>query len=84
MKPFAKEHGLSSPHVVGETQVVARAYDAVGTPEFFGFNASLEPGDPLLRPTAPLRSSPMAFFSSWYHQPAIDDDHRSGHVAGKV
>ena len=42
MKPFAKEHGFSSPHVVDETQVVARAYDAVCTPEFFGFNAALE------------------------------------------
>ena len=42
MKPFAKEHGFSSPHVVDETQVVARAYEAVCTPEFFGFNAALE------------------------------------------
>jgi peroxiredoxin len=42
MKQFAKEHGFSFPYVVDETQEVARAYDAVCTPEFFGFNAALE------------------------------------------
>ena len=42
MKRFAKEHSFSFPYVVDETQEVARAYDAVCTPEFFGFNAALE------------------------------------------
>ena len=42
MKRFAKEHGFSFAYVVDETQVVARAYGAVCTPEFFGFNADLE------------------------------------------
>ena len=42
MKRFAKEHSFSFPYVVDETQEVARAYDAVCTPEFFGFNADLE------------------------------------------
>ena len=42
MKRFATEHDFSFPYVVDETQKVARAYDAVCTPEFFGFNAALE------------------------------------------
>jgi peroxiredoxin len=42
MKRFATEHNFSFPYVVDETQEVARAYDAVCTPEFFGFNAALE------------------------------------------
>jgi peroxiredoxin len=42
MKRFAKEHKFSFPYVIDETQDVARAYDAVCTPEFFGFNAALE------------------------------------------
>jgi hypothetical protein len=42
MKRFAKEHNFSFPYVVDETQAVARAYDAVCTPEFFGFNAAME------------------------------------------
>jgi peroxiredoxin len=42
MKRFAKEHGFSFPYVVDETQAVARTYDAVCTPDFFGFNSALE------------------------------------------
>jgi len=42
MKRFAKKHNFSFPYVVDETQEVARAYDAVCTPEFFGFSAALE------------------------------------------
>jgi peroxiredoxin len=42
MKRFAKEHDFSFPYVVDQTQEVARAYDAVCTPDFFGFNAALE------------------------------------------
>ena len=42
MKNFAKRHGFDFPYVVDETQEVARAYDAVCTPDFFGFNATLE------------------------------------------
>jgi peroxiredoxin len=42
MKRFAKKHNFSFPYVVDETQEVARAYDAVCTPDFFGFNADLE------------------------------------------
>jgi len=41
MKAFATEHGFAFPYVYDESQDIARAYDAVCTPEFFGFNASL-------------------------------------------
>lgn len=39
MKAFAAQHGFSFPYVIDETQAVARAYDAVCTPDLFGFNA---------------------------------------------
>ncbi len=42
MKTFADTHGFDFPYLVDETQDVARAYDAVCTPDFFGFNADLE------------------------------------------
>lgn len=42
MKLFAKKHDFAFPYLIDETQDVARAYDAVCTPEFFGFNAKDE------------------------------------------
>ncbi|MGH6884501.1 MAG: thioredoxin family protein [Kiloniellales bacterium] len=42
MKEFAKSHGLNFPYVVDPTQQAARTYEAVCTPEFFGFNKDLE------------------------------------------
>ena len=42
MKEFAAEHRFGFPYVIDETQDVARAYDAVCTPDFFGFNMDLE------------------------------------------
>jgi len=42
MKSFAKEHGFTFPYLHDETQAVARAYGAVCTPDFFGFNSKLE------------------------------------------
>ncbi|MGF1608850.1 MAG: thioredoxin family protein [Kiloniellales bacterium] len=42
MKVFAAQHGLPFPYVIDRTQEVARAYDAVCTPDFFGFNKDLE------------------------------------------
>ncbi len=42
MKQFAAAHGFSFPYLHDETQAVARAWDAVCTPDFFGFNADLE------------------------------------------
>ncbi len=42
MKLFSDRHGFTFPYVIDETQDVARAYDAVCTPDFFGFNADLE------------------------------------------
>ena len=42
MKRFAKEHGFTFPYLYDESQEVARAYDAVCTPDFFGLNDKLE------------------------------------------
>jgi peroxiredoxin len=42
MKRFAAAHRFSFPYLFDESQEVARAYDAVCTPDFFGFNADLE------------------------------------------
>jgi len=42
MKVFAERHGFTFPYLFDETQEVARAYEAVCTPDFFGFNADLE------------------------------------------
>ncbi len=41
MKIFAERHGFTFPYVIHETQAVARAYDAVCTPDFFGLDAGL-------------------------------------------
>jgi len=42
MKRVAREKGFPFPYVLDETQEVAKAYGAVCTPDFFGFNARLE------------------------------------------
>jgi peroxiredoxin len=39
MKVFARTHGFTFPYLYDEDQKVARAWDAVCTPDFFGFNA---------------------------------------------
>ena len=41
MQKFAAENNFTFPYLIDETQEVARAYDAVCTPDFFGFDASL-------------------------------------------
>ena len=41
MQKAAAEHGVPFPDLHDETQEVARAYDAVCTPDFFGFDAGL-------------------------------------------
>jgi peroxiredoxin len=42
MKLFAEANGFTFPYLHDENQQVARAWDAVCTPDFFGFNADLE------------------------------------------
>ncbi|MBZ0092445.1 MAG: thioredoxin family protein [Sulfuricellaceae bacterium] len=42
MKKVAREFNFPFPYVWDETQEVAKAYGAVCTPDFFGFNAGLE------------------------------------------
>ncbi len=41
MVSFAQANGFSFPYLHDESQAVARAYDAVCTPDFFGFDAGL-------------------------------------------
>lgn len=42
MKRVANEFTFPFPYVIDETQAVARAYGAVCTPDFFGFNRNFE------------------------------------------
>ena len=42
MIEFAKKNQFSFPYLVDETQEIARTYDAVCTPDFFGYNKNLE------------------------------------------
>ena len=42
MKEFAANHGMTFPYLVDETQAIGKAYDAVCTPDFFGYNADGE------------------------------------------
>ena len=42
MKLFAKTHGFTFPYLIDQTQETAKAYGAVCTPDFFGFNADNE------------------------------------------
>lgn len=42
MQEFARARGFGFPYAIDATQAVAKAYGAVCTPEFFGFNAGLE------------------------------------------
>ncbi len=42
MRKFKEHYGFTFPYLIDETQEVAKAYDAVCTPDFFGFNANLE------------------------------------------
>ena len=42
MKRVAQDLRFSFPYLWDESQEIARAYDAVCTPDFFGFNADLK------------------------------------------
>ena len=42
MRDFAREHAFPFPYLHDESQEIARAYDAVCTPDIFGFNDKLE------------------------------------------
>ncbi|NQW12401.1 MAG: thioredoxin family protein [Alphaproteobacteria bacterium] len=42
MRAFAAAHGFTFPYLLDENQAVARAYGAVCTPDFFGYNAKRE------------------------------------------
>ena len=61
MQAFAREHALPFPYLHDEDQSVARAYGAVCTPDFFGYDAerrlklSRSPGRGPHRPALPRR-----------------------------
>ena len=42
MIKFAKDNNFDFPYVVDETQEIGKAYGAVCTPDFFGYNKNLE------------------------------------------
>ena len=42
MIEFAKKNQFNFPYLVDETQKIAKTYDAVCTPDFFGYNKNLE------------------------------------------
>ena len=42
MVQFSKKHNFNFPYAYDETQEVAKKYDAVCTPDFFGFNKNFE------------------------------------------
>ena len=42
MKKFSKKNNFTFPYLYDETQEVAKAYGAVCTPDFFGYNKDLE------------------------------------------
>ena len=42
MKTFSKQHDFSFPYLIDDTQKVAKEYNAVCTPDFFGYNKNLE------------------------------------------
>jgi hypothetical protein len=42
MKLFSTTHNFPFPYLLDETQAVARAYSAVCTPDFFGYNTAGE------------------------------------------
>jgi len=42
MIKFSKENKFNFPYLIDETQEIAKAYDAVCTPDFFGYNKNLE------------------------------------------
>ena len=42
MRAFAAQHRFAFPYLFDESQEVARAYGALCTPDFFGFNGALE------------------------------------------
>ena len=42
MIEFSKKNQFSFPYLIDETQEIAKTYDAVCTPDFFGYNKNLE------------------------------------------
>ena len=75
MKRFAKAHDFPFPYLHDETQTVVRAYGAVCTPDFFGYNADrrlkyrgrLDEG----RTTSPRAEAPRELVAGWSDPVAV-------------
>jgi len=67
MKRVGREFSFPFPYVLDETQEVAKAYGAVCTPEFFGFNSDLAlqyHGRLDASKTAPIPNAPRELFDA--------------------
>ncbi len=67
MQDVAKAFAFPFPYVIDATQQIAKAYGAVCTPDFFGFNAALElqyRGRLDASRKAPVRDSPRELFDA--------------------
>lgn len=42
MEKFSKKHNFNFPYLIDKDQKIAKAYGAVCTPDFFGYNSNLE------------------------------------------
>ena len=42
MRKFAQQHGFSFPYLIDEDQSVGKSFNAICTPDFFGFNEAGE------------------------------------------
>ena len=42
MKKVSEEYGFPFPYLLDENQEIAKAYGAICTPDFFGYNADLQ------------------------------------------
>ena len=42
MIEFSKKYSFNFPYLIDDTQEIAKKYDAVCTPDFFGYNKNLE------------------------------------------
>jgi peroxiredoxin len=77
MKVFAAQNKFTFPYVIDETQDVARAYDAVCTPDFFGFDRDLMLAyRGARRVGARSDPTPRASSSTWSESPTCGKERR--------
>ena len=68
MKKFSERYNFSFPYLIDETQEIAKKYDAVCTPDFFGYNKDLKLNYRgrirELRDLKPVRNGPSELFDA--------------------